>query len=241
MSDEEEDAQEESVIHAQSDLKALDESRLKGASKKGKRNRIVQDDADDVIDASESPIGNIPSEEATKENLEPPPKSSLTTAIPASGSGESSSKPDPPKKEPQSQYSSLTSRYTIAPRTKSTPMSELIRKVNSLPGSPFASPSPGLNRKRQSVGLAYSPYLKSSRSMLSKIAPLHPNRRTPPPPLPPPPPRKKTKKELEREEKWEEELIESVGGITEWACMTDAERKEMRKAKWEREMCGWDD
>ena len=77
--------------------------------------------------------------------------------------------------------------------------------------------------------------------MLSRIAPLHPNRRTPPPPLPPPPPRKKTKKELEREEKWEEELVESVGGINEWACLTDAERREMRRVKWEREMGGWDE
>jgi hypothetical protein len=77
--------------------------------------------------------------------------------------------------------------------------------------------------------------------MLSRIAPLHPNRRTPPPPLPPPPPPKKTKKEKEREEQWEEELIESVGGITEWACMTDAERKEMRQFKRQREMAGWEE
>jgi hypothetical protein len=77
--------------------------------------------------------------------------------------------------------------------------------------------------------------------MLSRIAPLHPNRRTPPPPLPPPPPPKKTKKEKEREEQWEEELIESVGGITEWACMSDAERKEHRKLKREREMAGWEE
>ncbi|TFK75192.1 hypothetical protein BDN72DRAFT_811453 [Pluteus cervinus] len=137
--------------------------------------------------------------------------------------------------------SSISSQYTIAPKTKSTPMSELIKRANSLPGSPFpATPSPSIKRP-PSFGLAYSPYLKSSRSMLSRIAPLHPNRRTPPPPLPPPPPRKKTKKELEREEKWEEELVDSVGGIEAWACMTDPERSDLRKAKWAMEMGGWDD
>lgn len=123
-------------------------------------------------------------------------------------------------------------------------MAELIRRVNSLPGSPFASPLPRASSsslKNSTPGTAYSPYLKSSRSILARIAPLHPNRRTPPPPLPPPPPPKKTKKEKEREEKWEEEMIESAGGIIEWSCMTDAERKELRKIKWEREMGGWED
>jgi hypothetical protein len=89
--------------------------------------------------------------------------------------------------------------------------------------------------------MAYSPFLKSSKRTLSKIAPLHLNRRTPPPPPPPPPPPKKTKKQLELEERWEEELIEEAGGMTEWACMTDAERKELRKIKREREMYGWED
>ncbi|KAF8896417.1 hypothetical protein BD779DRAFT_1466372 [Infundibulicybe gibba] len=148
--------------------------------------------------------------------------------------------PETPK---EGLFPSLTSRYTIAPRAKSTPMSELIRRVNSLPGSPFPSPHPRASSSIRTAtsGLAYSPYLKSSRSLLSRIAPLHPNRRTPPPPLPPPPPPKKTKKEKEREERWEEELVESVGGITEWACMTDAERKELRRAKRESEMAGWED
>jgi len=44
--------------------------------------------------------------------------------------------------------------------------------------------------------------------MLSRIAPLHSNRRTPPPP-----PRKKSKKELEMVEKWEEEMVESGWGV----------------------------
>jgi len=79
-----------------------------------------------------------------------------------------------------------------------------------------------------------------SRRALSKIAPLHLNRRTPPPPAPPPPPKKKTKKELEREEKWEEELVEIVG-IDVWASMEDSERKEMRRAKIDMEMGGYDD
>ena len=119
-------------------------------------------------------------------------------------------------------------------------MSELIRRANSTPGSPFATPHPRTSSSSIKSG-TYSPYLKSSRSLLSRIAPLHPNRRTPPPPPPAPPPKKKTKKELEMEEKWEEEMIESVGGISEWTCLGDDERKELRRAKWAREMGDWDD
>jgi hypothetical protein len=66
-----------------------------------------------------------------------------------------------------------------------------------------------------------------------RIAPLHPNRRTPPPPPPPPPKPKKTKKQLEMEERWEEELSESVEG---WAAMTDAERAALRRAKRDAEL-----
>jgi hypothetical protein len=106
-------------------------------------------------------------------------------------------------------------------------MTELIRRVNSLPGSPFPV-SPKFARggpKTLAKMTAYSPYLKSSRSALSRIAPLHPNRRTPPPPPPRPPLPKKTKKQLEEEERREEELSESVEG---WACMTDEERATIR-------------
>ncbi|KAM6504139.1 hypothetical protein JOM56_001082 [Amanita muscaria] len=148
--------------------------------------------------------------------------------------------------KPQPTYNSLTSRYTIAPKTRSTPMSELIRRANSKPLSPLTSPprfhtkvkdanksTPTPTPTRPSQGVtAYSPYLKASRSFLSRIAPLHPNRRTPPPPPPPPPPRKKSKKELELEEKWEEELIDSVGGSAAWSCLSEDERKEMKRHKW---------
>ncbi|EEB90361.1 hypothetical protein MPER_11442 [Moniliophthora perniciosa FA553] len=123
-------------------------------------------------------------------------------------------------------------------------MSELIRRVNAQPGSPF---SPASSTKtatpyaKPGTPTAYSPYLKSSRSMLSRIAPLHPNRRTPPPLPPPPPPKKKSKKELELEEKWEEELVDSVGGMTEWLALSDQERKDMRKMKREKELYGWEE
>ncbi|TFK23609.1 hypothetical protein FA15DRAFT_593874 [Coprinopsis marcescibilis] len=117
-------------------------------------------------------------------------------------------------------------------------MSELIKRVNALPSSPF----PAARRSSLKGGAtAYSPYLKSSRSALSRIAPLHPNRRTPPPPLPPPPPKKKSKKELDREERWEEELVESLGGVDVWAVMSDAERRDLRKAKFAMEMGGWEE
>ena len=64
--------------------------------------------------------------------------------------------------------------------------------------------------------------------MLKRIAPLHPNRRTPPPPPPRPPPPKKTKKQLELEEKWEMELEEEVEG---WLSLPDTERAALRRAK----------
>lgn len=156
-----------------------------------------------------------------KENLCPVPQTT--------GPLESLSEQVPPPSKAASRS------YSIASRTKSTPMSELIRRVNSLPGSPFSTtPHRGPVTPNST---AYSPYLKSSRSTLSRIASLHPNRRTPPPPLPKPPPPKKTKKQLEQEEKWEEELQESVEG---WATLTDEERAAMRRAK--RAMAeGWDD
>ena len=139
----------------------------------------------------------------------------------------------------------LYTRYEVAPRRPSVPMSELIRRMNSKAGSPFAA-SPMVAKRpsistpssstRSPAARIYSPYLKSSRTMLSKIAPLHMNRRTPPPPPPPPPPRKKTKKELELEEQWEEELIESVGGSSEWSMLSDEQKKTLKKQKWAKEM-----
>ncbi|KIY42848.1 hypothetical protein FISHEDRAFT_68295 [Fistulina hepatica ATCC 64428] len=128
-------------------------------------------------------------------------------------------------------------------------MAELIRRANSRVNSPFPAvlSRVGLSRAGTASGgtptrsTAYTPYLKMSRSALSRIAPLHPNRHTPPPPPPRPPPKPKTKKEREQEEAWEEELIESVGGVSEWACMTDAERAEARRAKRERETVGWEE
>lgn len=123
-----------------------------------------------------------------------------------------------------SSKSNSSPRYAIA---KSTPMTELLRKVNStLSGSPLASSRP-----------VHSPYLKASRSLLRKIAPLHPNRRTPPPPPPRLPPPKKTKKQLDLEEKWEMELEDSIDG---WFCLPEEERAALRRAKRNTEM-GFED
>ncbi|KAG2341797.1 hypothetical protein BDR05DRAFT_990736 [Suillus weaverae] len=123
----------------------------------------------------------------------------------------------PPKQTPSTTLKSRA--FTI--KSKSTPMSELIRRVNSQPNSPFSN------------GPTYSPLMKSSRTMLSRIAPLHPNRRTPPPPLPRPPPPKKSKKQIEMEERIEEELSETVEG---WSCMTDEERRNLRRARIDAEL-----
>lgn len=110
------------------------------------------------------------------------------------------------------------------------PMSALIRRASSKVSSysPLGSPA---------SGYVHSPLAKASRGMLSRIAPLHPNRRTPPPPPPRPPPPKKSKKMLELEEKWEMELAESVEG---WACMASEERAALRRAKRDAEL-GYDD
>ncbi|KAJ7761953.1 hypothetical protein DFH07DRAFT_814635 [Mycena maculata] len=128
-------------------------------------------------------------------------------------------------------------------------MAELIRKVNSRPGSPFpvlasrprTSSLGGAAASPSTPNTSYSPYNKFSRSALSRIAPLHPNRRTPPPPLPPPPPKPKTKKEKEREERWEEEMIEAVGGWDEWKLLSEQEQKAAKREKWARELDGWED
>ncbi|KAF8529876.1 hypothetical protein JB92DRAFT_2860158 [Gautieria morchelliformis] len=106
-----------------------------------------------------------------------------------------------------------TSKPSYAHPPKNRPLSAILQLVNGSSPRPRASPS-------------------ISRSLLTRIVPLHQNRRTPPPP---PLPRiipKKTKKELEREEKWEEELQETVEG---WCELEEAERERMRRAKrdWE--------
>ncbi|KAF7316713.1 hypothetical protein HMN09_00404400 [Mycena chlorophos] len=128
-------------------------------------------------------------------------------------------------------------KYALGARSKSlnTPLSQLINKVNSLPNSPFPAVGGGGGRA------FYSPYAKFSKRALSNIAPLHPNRRTPPPPPPPPAPKPKTKKEKEMEERWEEEMIEAVGGWEEWQKLGEDEQKAARRAKRQRELEGWDD
>lgn len=36
-------------------------------------------------------------------------------------------------------------------------------------------------------------------------------------------------------------MVESVGGMETWAVLGDEERREIRKAKWARELGGWDE
>ncbi|KAK7033272.1 hypothetical protein R3P38DRAFT_3186812 [Favolaschia claudopus] len=154
---------------------------------------------------------------------------------------------------PKPTLTSVDAKYRIGSRTKSTPMSELIRRVNSKADSPF----PVIGPRRSSLGgtagaattesspgtpsTSYSPFHKFSRSTISRMAPLHPNRRTPPPPPPPPPPKPKTKKQKEQEERWEEEMIEAHGGWDDWKLLSEQEQKTARRAKWDRELGGWED
>ncbi|KAF5342409.1 hypothetical protein D9611_001802 [Ephemerocybe angulata] len=207
-------------------------SSIKKRKGKAKATLVLSEEEDYAPDPRPpSPPRDVEEEEnvASKENVEP------KAPEPSKTNHQDMSTPKPANDRPRQP------RHSIANRARATPMSELIKRVNSHPNSPFPPASSARLPTISKIATSYSPYLKSSRSMLSKIAPLHPNRRTPPPPLPPPPPRRKTKKELEREERWEEEMVEAVGGIEVWAAMSDMERREMRKAKMDAEMGGWED
>lgn len=133
----------------------------------------------------------------------------------------------PPTPFPQSSARRALSS-TPCPPTRRDSMSLLIRRASDKVHSPLGSPS---------SKYIHSPLAKSSRVALSKMAPLHPNIKTPPPAPPKPPPPKKTKKMLDMEEKWEEELAESVEG---WSCLTDEERAALRRAKRDAEL-GYED
>ncbi|KAJ3739301.1 hypothetical protein DFH05DRAFT_545179 [Lentinula detonsa] len=221
--------------------------------------------SEDEVEHETAAADDTGTKSSLKENLSPSPPAIPHTPISQAHIASSSSKlTTPTTDQKQLKYPTLASRYTIAPKSarKSTPMSDLIRRVNSMPNSQFKSP---VQRGRRTGGggqeaggggslTAYSPYLKSSRSFLSKIAPLHPNRRTPPLLPPAPPPRKKTRKEIEwekkdreereeMEERWEEELVERVGGMGEWLAMGEEMRKAMKRAKRDRELGlgGWEE
>jgi hypothetical protein len=119
------------------------------------------------------------------------------------------------------------SRYTLSRFGPKTPMRELIRRAASHPSAPFSASSSPIA----------SPLVKTSKSALRRIAPLHSTRRTPPPPPPRPPPPKKSKKMLDLEDKWEMELEDEVEG---WWALTDEERQGWRRAKRDKEL-GYDD
>ncbi|KAF4613854.1 hypothetical protein D9613_007961 [Agrocybe pediades] len=267
---EEEDVPEVSAKKAKGKGKQKETTSKTRGSKSTSR-KVVHDEEEDGEAQNDDAGNNLEEEEEEAQHKKPTPEDTRISAkeninmTPAPAASKPTyATPNPLYTTPAPRPASTTAagslnrrsstpiyaNYTIAPRKSGRPMSELIRHVNSLPGSPFPSPHPtsasaGSKLKpllfRTHTSTAYNPMLKSQRSLLSKIAPLHPNRRTPPPPPPPPPPRKKSKKELEMEEKWEEEMIEDAGGVDAWAAMGDDERKEMRRMKWARELNGWDD
>jgi len=123
-----------------------------------------------------------------------------------------------------SSFVRLNYGHSLASEEKPASMAEIIKKANSATGTPSGIKS-------------YSSFMKGSRSVLRKIAPLHARRKTPPPLPPKPPPPKKTKKQLELEEKWEEELEETIEG---WAALSSQERELLRKQKRDMEM-GYED
>ncbi|GJJ08125.1 hypothetical protein Clacol_002333 [Clathrus columnatus] len=124
-------------------------------------------------------------------------------------------KENPPPPQPVSKHIDDISSLVYT-KKNNRPLTDILRNLNNNQSSLYTR--------------RFSPAV--SRNFLTRIAPLHPNRREPPPP---PPPRiipKKTKKEIEREEKWEEELQDS---ISNWCELTEEERQRFRKEKrdWE--------
>ncbi|KAL7279112.1 hypothetical protein ACG7TL_006950 [Trametes sanguinea] len=172
-------------------------------------------------------VGDPTSDVVTKENEEPDlplPSSSSSAAAKPVTTPNALTTPSG-----RSNFSHANRSYTISAKsTKHTPMSELIRRASAQPGSPFPT----------TARPTYSPLVKASKSTLRRIAPLHPNRRTPPPPPPRAPPPKKSKKMLELEEKWEMELQDSVEG---WYAMSEEERAALRRAKKDAELGFFED
>ena len=123
-----------------------------------------------------------------------------------------------------SSFVRLNYGHSLASKETTMTMTDIIKKANSAAGTPSGVKS-------------HSSLMKGSRSVLRKIAPLHARRKTPPPLPPKPPPPKKTKKQLELEEKWEEELEETIEG---WGALSSQERELLRKQKRDMEM-GYED
>ncbi|EIN03761.1 hypothetical protein PUNSTDRAFT_128670, partial [Punctularia strigosozonata HHB-11173 SS5] len=151
------------------------------------RSDLPGDDEDELTPTSDpDPVQPLA---GSKENIRPstPPRSqssrSSAVALPSKPRSTSPAAPVTPAPLPRpanTTFSAVRRSSSIA-STRSTPMSELIRRASAkaaTAGAPFSSPAPN--------GKSYSPFAKSSRSALSRIAPLHPNRRTPPPAPPPP-------------------------------------------------------
>ncbi|CDO74986.1 hypothetical protein BN946_scf184945.g58 [Trametes cinnabarina] len=177
-------------------------------------------------DGRMSPHGDQTSDMDTKENEKPALPSSSSSSVAAKPFTTPTSLTTP---SGRSNFSHANRSYTISAKsTKHTPMSELIRRASAQPGSPFPT----------TARPTYSPLVKATKSTLRRIAPLHPNRRTPPPPPPRPPAPKKSKKMLELEEKWEMELQDTVEG---WYAMSEEERASLRRAKRDAELGFFED
>ncbi|KAI0264374.1 hypothetical protein BC834DRAFT_970718 [Gloeopeniophorella convolvens] len=180
--------------------------------------RNVADREDDEDD------GGVGRRKSRSRSIEPhvPLKENVQPSTPVKGD-------DPPKLSPSRETpGGGKPRHFLGRMDRNSTMKDIIRRASSHTGSPFAATPPAASA---------SPLVKMGRSALRRIAPLHPNRRTPPPPPPRPPAPKKSKKMLELEEKWEMELEDEVEG---WYALTDEERQQLRVAKRNKEL-GYDD
>ena len=157
-----------------------------------------------------------------QENTPPPPN--LVKSRPNPTVTPSSASRKTPAPTSASSFSRLNYGHSLANEEKPMSMAEFMRIANSARGTPTAVKS-------------YSSFTKGSRSVLRKIAPLHARRKTPPPLPPKPPPPKKTKKQLELEERWEEDLEETIEG---WSALSSQERELLRKQKRDMEI-GFED
>ena len=172
------------------------------------------------VTVSETPL--IYGSQKDQENTPPPPRPVKSKPNPTVTPSSVSRKTPAPSSV--SSFVRLNYGHSLASEEKPASMADIIKKANSATGTPSGIKS-------------YSSFMKGSRSILRKIAPLHARRKTPPPLPPKPPPPKKTKKQLELEEKWEEELEETIEG---WTALSSQEREVLRKQKRDMEM-GYED
>ncbi|KAJ7364219.1 hypothetical protein DFH08DRAFT_1016306 [Mycena albidolilacea] len=148
-----------------SDSDGEEETETVRPAKKRKTKAIVADsDAEGDDDDALFQNKNKPNNENS------PPRPSSESHVENVVNNKPPSNPGPKKNLEETPKPSISSKYTISPRTKSTPMAELIRRVSARPGSPFpvvarrGSLGGGAGSNPGTPTTTYSPHHKFSRS-----------------------------------------------------------------------------